>query len=330
LQSGTPTDVILEVRDLHTYLFPRRGVIKAVDGVNFTLRQGESLGLVGESGCGKSMTALSLLRLVPPGVARIVKGEVLLEGENLLHKSAREMRRIRGRKMAMVLQDPQTSLNPLMTIGKQLVEVLRRHQRGSRKHLMQRAVDMLRGVQVAGPEQRVRDYPHQMSGGMKQRVVGAIAISSAPQVLIADEPTTALDATIQLQYLKLLRSIREQTHMAIVFITHDFGVVAGMCDRVAVMYAGRIVEIGPVEQVFRNPGHPYTQALLASVPRMTQRPERLYAIEGQPPTLYDNLPPGCRFAPRCPYADSRCHQDYPPTFRLTSDHTANCWRLEPA
>jgi oligopeptide/dipeptide ABC transporter ATP-binding protein len=330
LQSGTPTDVILEVRDLHTYLFPRRGVIKAVDGVNFTLRQGESLGLVGESGCGKSMTALSLLRLVPPGVARIVQGEVLLEGENLLHKSAREMRRIRGRKMAMVLQDPQTSLNPLMTIGKQLIEVLRRHQRGSRKHLMQRAVDMLRGVQVAGPEQRVRDYPHQMSGGMKQRVVGAIAISSAPQVLIADEPTTALDATIQLQYLKLLRSIREQTHMAIVFITHDFGVVAGMCDRVAVMYAGRIVEIGPVEQVFRNPGHPYTQALLASVPRMTQRPERLYAIEGQPPTLYDNLPPGCRFAPRCPYADSRCHQDYPPTFSLSSDHTANCWRLEPA
>jgi oligopeptide/dipeptide ABC transporter ATP-binding protein len=330
LQSGTPTDVILEVRDLHTYLFPRRGVIKAVDGVNFTLRQGESLGLVGESGCGKSMTALSLLRLVPPGVARLVQGEVLLEGENLLHKSAREMRRIRGRKMAMVLQDPQTSLNPLMTIGKQLIEVLRRHQRGSRKHLMQRAVDMLRGVQVAGPEQRVRDYPHQMSGGMKQRVVGAIAISSAPQVLIADEPTTALDATIQLQYLKLLRSIREQTHMAIVFITHDFGVVAGMCDRVAVMYAGRIVEIGPVEQVFRNPGHPYTQALLASVPRMTQRPERLYAIEGQPPTLYDNLPPGCRFAPRCPYADSRCHQDYPPTFSLSSDHTANCWRLEPA
>ena len=330
MQSGTPADVILEVRDLHTYLFPRRGVIKAVDGVNFTLRQGESLGLVGESGCGKSMTALSLLRLVPPGVARIVQGEVLLEGENLLHKSAREMRRIRGRKMAMVLQDPQTSLNPLMTIGKQLIEVLRRHQRGSRKHLMQRAVDMLRGVQVAGPEQRVRDYPHQMSGGMKQRVVGAIAISSAPQVLIADEPTTALDATIQLQYLKLLRSIREQTHMAIVFITHDFGVVAGMCDRVAVMYAGRIVEIGPVEQVFRNPGHPYTQALLASVPRMTQRPERLYAIEGQPPTLYDNLPPGCRFAPRCPYADSRCHQDYPPTFSLSSDHTANCWRLEPA
>lgn len=330
MQSGTPTDVILEVRDLHTYLFPRRGVIKAVDGISFTLRQGESLGLVGESGCGKSMTALSLLRLVPPAVARIVDGEVLLEGENLLHKSTREMRRIRGRKMAMVLQDPQTSLNPLMTVGDQLIEVLRRHQRGSRKNLVQRAIDMLRGVQVAEPEQRVHDYPHQMSGGMKQRVVGAIAISSAPQVLIADEPTTALDATIQLQYLKLLRSIRERTHMAIVFITHDFGVVAGMCDRVAVMYAGRLVEVGPVQQVFRDPGHPYTQALLASVPRMTQRPERLYAIAGQPPTPYDTLPSGCRFAPRCPYADSRCHQEYPPTFRMTPEHTANCWRLEPS
>lgn len=324
----TQSDRILEVRNLHTYLFPRRGVVKAVDGVSFTLRRGESLGLVGESGCGKSMTALSLLRLVPQPAARIVHGEVLLEGDDLLGKSERDMRRIRGRHLAMVLQDPQTSLNPLMSVGRQIGEALARHQSGSRRTLRQRAIDILRRVQVADPERRVHDYPHQMSGGMKQRVVGGIAISGAPQVLIADEPTTALDATIQLQYLNLLRAIREQTHMAILFITHDFGIVAGMCDRVAVMYAGRIVETGPVREVFRTPAHPYTQALLASVPRMTQRPERLQAIAGQPPTSYDTLPPGCRFAPRCPYADDRCQHEYPPVFNLSPDHTAHCWRLE--
>jgi oligopeptide/dipeptide ABC transporter ATP-binding protein len=321
-------DVILDVRDLHTYFFPRRGVVKAVDGVSFSLRRGESLGIVGESGCGKTMTALSLVRLVPSPAARIVSGEILLEGEDLLRKSNREMRRIRGQKVAMVLQDPQTSLNPLMTVGHQLIEALARSQRGSRRTLWQRAREALRQVQVADPERRVHDYPHQMSGGMKQRAVGAIAISCTPQVLIADEPTTALDATIQLQYLKLLQAIRAQLHMAIIFITHDFGVVAGMCDRVAVMYAGRIVETGPVQQVFRHPAHPYTQALLESVPRMAQRPERLYAIAGQPPTSYDVLPPGCRFAPRCPYAETRCHRDYPPAFARTPEHTAHCWRLE--
>jgi oligopeptide/dipeptide ABC transporter ATP-binding protein len=321
-------DVILDVRDLHTYFFPRRGVVKAVDGVSFSLRRGESLGIVGESGCGKTMTALSLVRLVPSPAARIVSGEILLEGEDLLRKSNREMRRIRGQKVAMVLQDPQTSLNPLMTVGQQLIEALARSQRGSRRTLWQRAREALRQVQVADPERRVHDYPHQMSGGMKQRAVGAIAISCTPQVLIADEPTTALDATIQLQYLKLLQAIRAQLHMAIIFITHDFGVVAGMCDRVAVMYAGRIVETGPVQQVFRHPAHPYTQALLESVPRMAQRPERLYAIAGQPPTSYDVLPPGCRFAPRCPYAETRCHRDYPPAFARTPEHTAHCWRLE--
>jgi oligopeptide/dipeptide ABC transporter ATP-binding protein len=257
-----------------------------------------------------------------------VSGEILLEGEDLLRKSNREMRRIRGQKVAMVLQDPQTSLNPLMTVGQQLIEALARSQRGSRRTLWQRAREALRQVQVADPERRVHDYPHQMSGGMKQRAVGAIAISCTPQVLIADEPTTALDATIQLQYLKLLQAIRAQLHMAIIFITHDFGVVAGMCDRVAVMYAGRIVETGPVQQVFRHPAHPYTQALLESVPRMAQRPERLYAIAGQPPTSYDVLPPGCRFAPRCPYAETRCHRDYPPAFARTPEHTAHCWRLE--
>jgi oligopeptide/dipeptide ABC transporter ATP-binding protein len=324
----TENGAILEVRDLHTYLFPRRGVVKAVDGVSFELQRGESLGLVGESGCGKSMTALSVLRLVPQPVARIVRGEVLLAGDDLLRKTNRDMRRVRGRQIAMVLQDPQTSLNPLMTVGTQLVEALTRYQPGSRRTLRRRAIEILRRVQLADPERRVHDYPHQMSGGMKQRVVGGIAISCAPHVLIADEPTTALDATIQLQYLNLLRSIREQTHMAILFITHDFGIVAGMCERVAVMYAGRIVETGPVREVFRHPAHPYTQALLTSIPRMTQRPARLQAIAGHPPTPYDTLLPGCRFAPRCPYADDRCQNEYPPVFNLTSDHTAHCWRLE--
>jgi oligopeptide/dipeptide ABC transporter ATP-binding protein len=323
-------DTVLEVRDLHTYLFPRRGVVKAVDGVSFTLQRGETLGLVGESGCGKTMTALSVLRLVPQPVARIVQGEVLLEGEDLLRKSHRDMRRIRGRKIAMILQDPQTSLNPVLTVGNQLIEAIAKHRPGPRRTLLQRAIDALRRVQVAEPGQRIRDYPHQMSGGMKQRVVGAIAISCEPQVLVADEPTTALDATIQLQYLKLLETIRAQTQMAILFITHDFGVVADLCDRVAVMYAGRIVETGPVRQVFSQPAHPYTQALLTSVPRMTQRPERLPAIAGQPPTQYDILPPGCRFAPRCPFVEDRCQNAYPPAFRRTATHLAHCWRLEPA
>jgi oligopeptide/dipeptide ABC transporter ATP-binding protein len=301
-----------------------------VDGVSFSLRRGETLGLVGESGCGKTMTALSVLRLVPQPVARIVRGEILLDGEDVLRKSNRDMRRIRGRKIAMILQDPQTSLNPVLTVGNQLIEAIARHQPGRRRTLLQRAIDALRRVQVAEPRQRIHDYPHQMSGGMKQRVVGAIAISCEPQVLVADEPTTALDATIQLQYLKLLESIRAQTQMGILFITHDFGVVAGLCDRVAVMYAGRIVETGPVRQVFSQPAHPYTQALLASVPRMTERPDRLPAIAGHPPTPYDVLPPGCRFAPRCPFVEERCQHEYPPAFRRSAEHTAHCWRLESA
>ncbi|MGQ4810268.1 Oligopeptide transport ATP-binding protein OppD [Candidatus Entotheonellaceae bacterium PAL068K] len=319
---------ILEVRDLHTYFFPRRGVLKAVEGVSFSLHRGEVLGLVGESGCGKTVTALSLLRLLPPSGVRIVRGEILLEGEDLLHKSNREMRQIRGRKISMVLQDPQTSLNPVFTIGNQLLEAIAIHHRGNSRTLLQRAIEALRSVKLAEPEQRMHQYPHQMSGGMKQRVVGAIAISCAPQVLIADEPTTALDVTIQLQYLKLLKDLQEQTRVAMLFITHDFGVVARMCDRVAVMYAGRIVETGSVHQVFDNPSHPYTRALIASVPKMSQRIERLASIEGQPPELSD-LPVGCRFIPRCALADDRCHA-YPPSFTVEAGHTANCWRLESA
>jgi oligopeptide/dipeptide ABC transporter ATP-binding protein len=319
-------ETVLEVCDLHTHFFLRRGVVKAVDGVSFSVRRGEVLGLVGESGCGKSMTALSVMRLLPRGGARTVGGQVLLNGADLLTKSPREMRDIRGRTISMILQDPQTSLNPVFTIGDQLREAIVRRTGGNRSDVMREAVTALRHVDIAAPEQRIGQYPHQMSGGMKQRVVGAIAMSGHPEMLIADEPTTALDVTIQLQYLKLLKRLQRETGMAILFITHDFGVVARMCDRVAVMYAGRIVECGPVREVFEHPSHPYTQALIASVPKMTGTVERLYTIEGQPPSLMD-LPVGCRFAPRCPHADERCLDTYPDSFLAGPGHTADCWRL---
>jgi oligopeptide/dipeptide ABC transporter ATP-binding protein len=321
------SDIILDVKDLHTYIFTRWGVVKAVDGVSFTVREGETLGIVGESGSGKTITSLSLLRLIPKPAARIVKGEIWLDGENLLEKSDKEMRHVRGRKIAMILQDPQTSLNPVFTIGNQLIEAIRIHYREASRALLQRAEQALRMVKVAAPSERLQNYPHQMSGGMKQRVVGAIGISCAPKVLIADEPTTALDVTIQLQYLKLLKEIQAETHMAMIFITHDFGIVARICDQIAVMYAGRIVEHGPVREVFNQPSHPYTQALLASVPALEERVEWLASIEGQPPAL-DDLPPGCRFAPRCAYADERCHAVYPPAFAVGAGHSADCWRLE--
>jgi oligopeptide/dipeptide ABC transporter ATP-binding protein len=321
---------LLDVRDLHTQLHTRWGLVRAVDGVSFSLIAGEALGLVGESGSGKTMTALSILRLLPPETGRVVRGQVLLDGEDVLVKSEREMRAVRGRRISMILQDPQTSLNPVFTAGDQLVEALRlRPAAPTGQSLRQRAEDALRRVRVSAPEQRMRDYPHQMSGGMKQRVVGAIALAGEPHVLIADEPTTALDATIQLQYLTLLKEIQERTGLAMLFITHDFGIVARMCDRVAVMYAGRIVESGPVRAIFRAPGHPYTEALLASVPRMDASIERLPSIEGQPPALH-RLPDGCRFAPRCGYADDRCRREYPPAFPVGPAHDASCWRVEPS
>ncbi len=320
-------DVILEVEDLHTYCFTRWGVVKAVDGVSFSLREGEALGIVGESGCGKTMTALSLLRLLPRPVARIVKGSIRLQGENLLDKSEREMRGIRGRRISMILQDPQTSLNPVFTIGNQLIEALKIHHDDGRRSLVRRAIDGLKRVRVAAPERRVQDYPHQMSGGMKQRVVGAIAISCEPRIIIADEPTTALDVTIQAQYLRLLREIQEATNLALIFITHDFGIVAKMCDRVIVMYAGRPVESGPVRDIFNRPSHPYTQALLHSVPSMDDDVARLYSIGGQPPALWD-LPEGCRFAARCAYVEDRCLKEYPPAFAVGDGHTAACWRAQ--
>jgi len=320
-------DVILEVDDLHTYCTTKWGTVKAVDGVSFSLRQGETLGIVGESGSGKTMTALSLLRLVPRPAARIVKGSIRLGGEDLLAKSEREMRAIRGQRISMILQDPQTSLNPVFTIGNQLIEAIRIHHKDGRRSLVRRAIEGLKQVRVAAPDRRVADYPHQLSGGMKQRVVGAIAISCEPRVLIADEPTTSLDVTIQAQYLRLLRELQQATNLALIFITHDFGIVAKMCDRVMVMYAGRAVETGPVRDIFNRPSHPYTQALLSSVPSMDEDIARLYSIAGQPPALWD-LPEGCRFAARCPYADDRCRHEYPRAFSVGEGHTADCWRLE--
>ena len=314
---------ILRVEDLQTHFFNRTSVVKAVDGISFELRRGETLGIVGESGSGKSMTAWSILGLVPQPAGRIVGGRILYQGENLLEKSSAEMRDIRGKGICMVMQDPSTSLNPVFTIGDQVYETLNMDFRQSRANLKQRAIDILSSVRIPAPERRLASFPHQMSGGMRQRVVGAIAMSRGPNILIADEPTTSLDATIQLQYLTLLKDIQARTGAAIIFITHDFGIVARMCDRVAVMYAGKIVEQASVLQLFDSPSHPYTEALLRSVPDLDDQVDYLPSIEGQPPSL-DDLPPGCSFAPRCPYVFGRC-EEYPPEFQIEPGHTARCW-----
>ena len=317
---------VLEVKDLKTYFYTRTGVVKAVDGVSFTLGPGETLGIVGESGCGKSMTALSIMGLVPQPAGRIVGGEVLWEGDNLPEKTQAEMQEIRGRKICMILQDPMTSLNPVFTIGSQLVETLRLTKMPNLGGLRDRAIDALGRVNIASPESRIGNFPHQMSGGMRQRVVGAIAIAGAPKVLIADEATTSLDATIQLQYLKLLKDLQAETGLSIIFITHDFGIVAKMCDRVAVMYAGRIAESADVRDLFNNASHPYTEALIRSVPNVDEDVDTLYSIDGQPPAL-DQLPEGCTFADRCPYVFDRCREEVPEAITVGNNHYATCWRL---
>ena len=320
-------DVVLEVQDLRTYFQTRWGTVKAVDGVSFSIRAGETLGVVGESGSGKSVTMNSLMRLVPSPPGRIVGGKVILDGQDVLKLSEREMSRVRGSKIGIILQDPMTSLNPVFTIGNQVRETISIHQNIPRRSVFEMAVDVLRKVRIPAAEVRVRDYPHQMSGGMRQRVVGAIGISCQPLVLIADEPTTSLDATIQAQYLKLLKDIQQESGLAIIFITHDFGIVAKMCDRVAVMYAGKIVEMGDVRSIFNRPSHPYTEALLNSVPKMEADVDRLTSIEGQPPAMHEQLT-GCPFAPRCPYVMERCSVEYPPETQVADGHSASCWRLE--
>ena len=324
--SELDNNFVLQVEDLHTQFRTRWGTVKAVDGVSFNLRRGETLGIVGESGCGKSVTMLSLMRLVPSPPGRIVSGKIVLDGEDLLELPEHEMTKVRGSKIALIIQDPMTSLNPVFSIGNQVSEAIRIHQDVPKKTILEKAIEVLRKVNIPAAESRVRDYPHQMSGGMRQRVVGAIAISCEPLVLIADEPTTSLDATIQAQYLKLLKDVQQESGVSLIFITHDFGIVAKMCDRVAVMYAGKIVETGNVRDIFNNPSHPYTEALLASIPKMEEDVDRLYSIEGQPPPLH-GLPPGCSFADRCPYVMDRCRQEYPAQLPVAPGHLAACWRL---
>lgn len=315
---------LLEVRNLKTYFFTRRGTVKAVDGVSFSLAPGETLAVVGESGSGKSVTALSLLRLVPEPAGRIIDGKVLLEGRDLLKLKPHEMRRVRGSRISMVLQDPMTSLNPAFSIGDQVEEAVRLHQRVRGGELRRRVVEALSRLKIPAAESRVADYPHQMSGGMRQRVSGAIALSCQPRLLIADEPTTSLDVTIQAQYMELLREIQERFHISIIFITHDFGIVAATAHKVAVMYAGKIVEMGTTEEIFDNPAHPYTEALLRCVPRSDRLDGRLVDIPGQPPDLA-NLPRGCSFAPRCPKVMDRCREAYPPEVEVSPGHLTKCW-----
>jgi len=320
---------LLVVDNLKTHFFTRRGIIRAVDGVSFTLHAGETLALVGESGSGKSVTCLSLVRLVPEPAGRIVGGRVLLEGDDLLRKSAAEMRRVRGKQIAMVLQDPMTSLNPALTIGSQVSEVLRLHQGLHGPPLRERVLEALRRLRISAAATRLGHYPHQFSGGMRQRVSSAIALSCAPRLLIADEPTTSLDVTIQAQYLDLLKEVQATAGVAVILVTHDFGIVAANADRVAVMYAGKIVEMGTTLQIFDNPRHPYTQALLRCLPDVGLRDRQLVEIGGQPPDLAQ-LGPGCPFAPRCPERQPICDESYPPPVLVEDGHEARCWVAAPA
>lgn len=324
------TPPLLEIRGLSTRYVAARGarVMPAVEDVALTLGAGETLGLVGESGSGKTTLALTIMRLLPPA-ARIVGGEILFEGRNLLTMPESEMRRVRGKRIAMILQDPMASLNPLFTVGDQVAEPIRVHDGAPRGSAWTRARDLLRAVRIPAPETRLGSYPHQMSGGMRQRVVGAIALACEPRLIIADEPTTSLDVTIQAQYLRLLRDLQREHGLALVFITHNLGIVARMCDRVAVMYAGRIVESGPVRDIFDAAAHPYTRALLDSIPRLGNGgARRLAAIDGHPPDLAA-LPPGCAFHPRCPMVRDRCRAEAPPEFAAGPAHTARCWLAAP-
>lgn len=320
--------IILDVQDLHTSFFTRKGVVKAVDGVSFFIREGETLGIVGESGCGKTVTGTSILRLLPEPGGRIVGGRIILDGQDIMGLSKHEMRSIRGRVVSMILQDPMTSLNPVYSIGDQIAEAVRLHQNLPKNMIEQEVISALKLVKIPSPEMILGQHPYQLSGGMRQRVVGAIAMSCHPRLLIADEPTTALDATIQAQYIALFKEIQQRTNVAIMFITHDFGVVADMCHRVAVMYAGKIVETASTSTIFKAPKHPYTMALIESVPRLDRnKDDRLFSIDGQPPSLM-NLPKGCRFRPRCTMALPICREEEPPEKDIGNNHSVSCWRVE--
>jgi peptide/nickel transport system ATP-binding protein/oligopeptide transport system ATP-binding protein len=318
-------DPLLEVRDLRTYFHTEEGVARAVDGVSFAVGRGQTLGLVGESGCGKSVSAFSIMRLVPDPPGRIEAGQVLFKGRDLLALDEEEMRRVRGDDIAMIFQEPMTSLNPVLTCGFQIAEAVVLHQQVPMQEARVRAVEMLHLVGIPAPEQRIDEYPHQLSGGMRQRVMIAMALSCNPDVLIADEPTTALDVTIQAQILALLESLQESLQMAIVMITHDLGVIAETADQVAVMYAGQIVEHAETQALFAHPRHPYTRGLLRSIPRLDDEQERLDIIPGVVPDAR-SFPQGCRFAPRCPLADAHCRAETPPLEEIEAGHWASCWK----
>lgn len=324
---------ILQVRDLRTHFFTQDGVVRAVDGVSFEVGLGETVAVVGESGCGKSVTALSILRLIPKETGRIVGGEILFNGRDLTKLSEEEMRSIRGHEISMIFQEPMTSLNPVLTIGTQIAENVVRHKGVSWEEARRRAKEMLELVRIADPERRLDEYPHQLSGGMRQRVMIAIALSCDPKILIADEPTTALDVTIQAQILDLMIELKKKINAAIIMITHDLGVVAETAQRVIVMYAGRKVEEAPIEDLFDNPMHPYTRGLMAAIPRLDIEAEvggrrtRLHEIPGMVPVLTKPIP-GCAFAPRCAFATDRCRTQAPPYVESTPGHVAACWEVD--
>jgi len=317
-------DCLLEVKNLRTYFFTDEGIVKAVDDVSFGLKKGESLGIVGESGSGKSVTALSIMRLIqdPPG--KIVGGEIIFRGEDLLKKKEEEMREVRGNKISMIFQDPMTSLNPVFTIGDQIMEAIILHQKLDKVSARKKAIEMLELVRIPEASKRIDEYPHQFSGGMRQRVMIAIALSCSPEILIADEPTTALDVTIQAQIIELIKQLQKELGMSLILITHDMGIVAETCKNVLVMYAGKVVEFADVRTIFKKPSHPYTIGLLESVPRLDVRKERLKAIEGQPPDLVA-LPSYCYYAERCPYKTDRCLEEIPDLIEVEPGHYSRCF-----
>jgi peptide/nickel transport system ATP-binding protein len=327
--SGATQETVLDVNGLQTVFFTNSGLFKAVDDVSFSVRRGETLAIVGESGCGKSVTALSLMRLVPDPPGRIVGGSIMLEGTDLLALDENEMRQVRGNRISMIFQEPMTSLNPVMRIGDQITEAVRLHRAMPPKEAWDQAVQMLRLVRIPEPEQRAREYPHQLSGGMRQRAMIAMALACRPALLIADEPTTALDVTIQAQILALVLELQKELGMGLILITHDLGVVAQTAQRVIVMYAGKKVEEADVGDLFANPRHPYTSGLMASIPKVpsgnAEADARLIEIPGMVPSL-TRLPKGCAFAPRCRFAIARCHEEYPPLERFGAGHLAACWR----
>jgi len=316
---------LLAIKNLKTHFFTEYGVVKAVDGINLQVGLGETLGIVGESGCGKSVTGLSVLRLIPIPTGRIVDGEIFFQGKDLLWLSNKEMRKIRGNKISMIFQEPMTSLNPVFTVGNQIAEVLTLHQGLKKKEVLQKTIEMLRVVGIPGPEERIRNYPHQLSGGMRQRVMIAMAIACNPTLLIADEPTTALDVTIQAQILKLLQDLKQKLNMALILISHDLGVIAELADRIAVMYAGSILEYTKAYKLFKHPRNPYTQGLLRSLPWHQKRKSRFKTIPGQVPDPL-NLPSGCKFHPRCDMVMDKCRHIEPVFEEVSSGHWSKCHR----